>query len=210
MKDAIDKRNERERIARSIVKRRNIIYISQEELDRKKQEELEEQQRREREAAVRLVRQFKEESNKEQALEIECILADQEMLKRQLETGLDATGKKPMNDVTQERVEAILSEKNRRLQEIIATSFLGADQENKSVAVSLQEKNSADGPKAEEGNEKASVAVEETGAQNNESQMETDVEENIQEELSPEADAEENVQEEMNLDADALVEESEM
>ena len=32
MKDAIDKRNERERIARSIVKRRNIVYISQEEL----------------------------------------------------------------------------------------------------------------------------------------------------------------------------------
>ena len=39
MKDAIDKRNEREKIAKSIVKRRNIVYISKEELERREQEE---------------------------------------------------------------------------------------------------------------------------------------------------------------------------
>ena len=39
MKDAIDKRNERERIARSIVKRSNIIYTSREELERRAQED---------------------------------------------------------------------------------------------------------------------------------------------------------------------------
>ena len=39
MMDAIDKRNQRERIARSVVKRRNIVYITQEELERKQQEE---------------------------------------------------------------------------------------------------------------------------------------------------------------------------
>ena len=39
MKDTIDKRNERESIARSIVKRRNIIYTSKEDLERKQEEE---------------------------------------------------------------------------------------------------------------------------------------------------------------------------
>ena len=49
MKDAIDKRNEREWVAGRIVKRRNIIYTSQAELDRKKQEKLDEQHRQNRE-----------------------------------------------------------------------------------------------------------------------------------------------------------------
>ena len=44
MKDAIDKRNERERIAKTIVKRRNIVYVSREELERRQQEEREQRQ----------------------------------------------------------------------------------------------------------------------------------------------------------------------
>ena len=51
MKDAIDKRNERERIARSIVKRYNVIYTSREELERRAQEEKHQQMQEEREAA---------------------------------------------------------------------------------------------------------------------------------------------------------------
>lgn len=39
MKDAIDKRNEKEKIARSIIKRWNVIYITKEELDKRRQEE---------------------------------------------------------------------------------------------------------------------------------------------------------------------------
>ena len=109
MKDAIDKRNEREWIAGRIVKRRNIIYTSQAELDRKKQEELDEQHRQNKEKAEHLVRQLKDDAKKKQAMEVERLLVEQEMLKKQLETGMDATGKKPMDGVTQERVEAILS-----------------------------------------------------------------------------------------------------
>lgn len=181
MKDAIDKRNEKERIARSIVKRRNIVYISQEELDRRKREELEEQNKKNRKAAEQLVKQFKDEANKKQAMEIERLLAQQEMLKRQLETGMDATGKRPMNDVAQERVEAILSEKSKELQDIITASFMEAGQENESVEVSLQEENPADGSQAEEGHEKDDIPAEETGIEGSETEVETEVETDMEE-----------------------------
>ncbi len=177
MKDAIDKRNEKERIARSIVKRRNIVYISQEELDRKKKEELEEQNKKQKELAEQLVKQFKDDANKKQAMEIERLLADQEMLKRQLETGMDATGKKPMDDVTQERVEAILSEKNKKLQNIITASFVEAGKEDEPVEVSLQEENPADGSLAEEIHKENAVPDQEADMGGGELEAETDIEE---------------------------------
>lgn len=139
MKDAIDKRNEREWIAGRIVKRRNIIYTSQAELDRKKQEELDEQHRKNKEKAEQLVKQLKEDANKKQAMVVERLLVEQEMLKKQLETGMDATGKKPMDEVTQERVEAILSEKSKQLEDIISSSFVGVDPEDQPVEVSVPE-----------------------------------------------------------------------
>ncbi|MCI8494456.1 MAG: hypothetical protein HFI74_02075 [Lachnospiraceae bacterium] len=116
MKDAIDKRNERESIARSIVKRRNIVYTSKEELERRQQQE----KQKERQAAEEVVKKLKDEQNQKMAMEVQRLIADREMLERQLETGMDATGKKMMNGPTQERVEAILSEKNKQLQELIA------------------------------------------------------------------------------------------
>ena len=116
MKDAIDKRNQMESFARSIVKRRNIIYTSKEELERRQQI----QKQQERQAAEEVVNKLKEEQNKKMAMEIQRLIADREMLERQLETGMDATGKKRMDGVTQERVEASLSEKSRQLQDIIA------------------------------------------------------------------------------------------
>ena len=53
MQDAIDKRNERERIAHSIVKRWNVHYMSEEEIlaARKKQ------QGKKKKSSVRLMRQ---------------------------------------------------------------------------------------------------------------------------------------------------------
>ena len=153
MKDAIDKRNEREWIAGRIVKRRNIIYTSQAELDRKKQEELDEQHRQNKEKAEHLVRQLKDDAKKKQAMEVERLLVEQEMLKKQLETGMDATGKKPMDGVTQERVEAILSEKSKQLEAIISSSFAGMDPEVQPVEVSVPEGDGADGAMAKAGPE---------------------------------------------------------
>ncbi len=157
MKDAIDKRNEREWIAGRIVKRRNIIYTSQAELDRKKQEELDEQHKQNKEKAELLVKQLKEDANKKQAMIVERLLAEQEMLKKQLETGMDATGKKPMDEVTQERVEAILSEKSKELEDIISSSFAGLGTEIQAVEVPVPEGDGAGGAMAEGGSETAGV-----------------------------------------------------
>ncbi len=108
-------------MARGVVKRRNIVYLSQEEVERRKREEEKQQKMAdEREAAEKIVKQLKEEEDRKKAMEIERLLAEREMLEKQLATGLDATGKKPMSEVTQERVEAILSEKSKQLQELIA------------------------------------------------------------------------------------------
>ena len=135
MKDTIDKRNERESIARSIVKRRNIIYTSKEDLERKQEEE----RQKERQAADDLVKKLKDDANQKMAMEIQRLIADREMLERQLETGMDATGKKLMNEVTQERVEAILSEKSRQLQDIISASSITLAQKSEPVEVSVPE-----------------------------------------------------------------------
>ncbi len=145
MKDAIDKRNERERIARSIVKRRNIIYTSREELERKEEEKKTE----DRAKVEELVKQLKKEEDKKQAMEIEKLLAEQQALEQQLKTGMDATGKKPMDDIMQEKVEAILSEKSRQLQDIIIANSVEVVQENKEVEVSVLENSSADESKTE-------------------------------------------------------------
>lgn len=141
MKDAIDKRNERERIARSIVKRRNIVYVSKEELERKQQEEERKLKQERTEAAEQLVKQFKDEAKQKQAMEIKRLLAEQAMLEKQLETGMDATGKKPMDDITQERVEAILSEKSKQLEIIVSSGGLSVEPETEPVEVSVSEEN---------------------------------------------------------------------
>lgn len=146
MKDAIDKRNERERIARSIVKRRNIVYISKEELERRKQEEARQQ---DREAAEQLAKRLREDEDKKNAGEIERLLAEQKMLEEQLATGMDATGKHPMDDITQERVEAILSEKSRQLQDIISASSITLAQKSEPVEVSVPETDQGDVPGTE-------------------------------------------------------------
>ena len=139
MKDAIDKRNEQDRMARTIVKRRNIIYTSKEELERREREEREQKMRNERRAAEEVVKKLKDDANNKMAMEIQRLIADREMLERQLQTGMDATGKKPMNEVTQERVEAILSEKNKMLQDLIAAHSVDSAPKAETVEAAVPE-----------------------------------------------------------------------
>ncbi len=150
MKDAIDKRNERESIARSIVKRSNVIYTSKEELERRAQEEKHKQMQEEREAAEEVVQKLKDEQNKKMAMEIQRLIADREMLERQLETGMDASGKHRMSGVTQERVEAILSEKSKQLQDIIAAHSVDSGKTGQDMEEALPSDDEADSPQTEE------------------------------------------------------------
>lgn len=153
MKDAIDKRNERERIARSIVKRSNVIYTSREELERRANEEKHQQLQEDREAAEEVVRKLKEEQNNKMAMEIQRLIADREMLERQLETGMDATGKRRMSGITQERVEAILSEKSKQLQDLIAAHSVEDGPKSQDMEETLPADGGADFPVPEEGHE---------------------------------------------------------
>lgn len=141
MKDAIDKRNERERVARCIVKRSNVIYTSREELERRAHEEKHKQLQEEREAAEEVVKKLKEEQNNKTAMVVQRLIAEREMLERQLETGMDPSGRYRMSDVTQERVEAILSEKSKQLQDLIAAHSMGGGKANQDLGETL----SADG-----------------------------------------------------------------
>ncbi|MEY8391476.1 hypothetical protein D3Z36_07175 [Lachnospiraceae bacterium] len=163
MKDAIDKRNERDRIARTIVKRRNIIYTSKEELERRKQEEHEQKMQNERRAAEEVVKRLKDDANNKMAMEIQRLLADREMLERQLQTGMDATGKKPMSEVTQERVEAILSEKNKKLQDLIAAHSMDGRKKDTDVEPQLQTNVSEAASAAEKTVEEAAIPVADAG-----------------------------------------------
>ncbi len=165
MKDAIDKRNDRERIARTIVKRRNIIYTSREELERREQEERNQQMQKERLAAEEVVKKLKEDENKKKAMEIQRLIAEREMLERQLQTGLDATGKKPMNGVTQERVEAILSEKSKQLQDLIAAHSVDNREKVQNVGTAVHENDEENKTMAEEADEKGNESLPEAGGQ---------------------------------------------
>lgn len=150
MKDAIDKRNERERIARSIVKRSRVIYTSREELERQANEEKHKKLQEDREAAEELVKKLKNEQNKKMAMEIQRLVAEREMLERQLETGMDASGKYPMSGVTQERVEAILSEKSKQLQELIAAHSMDSGEKSQTMEETLPTDDGADISRSEE------------------------------------------------------------
>lgn len=165
MKDAIDKRNERERIARSIVKRSNVIYTSREELERRAREEKHQQMQEEREAAEEVVRKLKEDQNKKMAMEIQRLLAEREMLEKQLETGLDSTGRRPMNGVTQERVEAILSEKSKQLQELIAAHTMEGGKKSQALEQTLPEDDGTDNAQPKTADEEMGLPAEDTDAE---------------------------------------------
>ena len=68
---------------------------------------------------------------------VQRLIAEREMLERQLETGMDPSGRYRMSGVTQERVEAILSEKSKQLQDLIAAHTMGGDKENQDLDETL-------------------------------------------------------------------------
>lgn len=139
MKDAIDVRNEKERYARSIVKRRNIMYMTREQAQMHKNLE---------EAQV-VIEQLLNENDKKSAALIKQLLAEQQMLQVQLNTGMDATGTVPMSQENHDRIEAILNEKNRLLQDLIATHSVEANKEDKAVDQAVPQDLLPDGGGAE-------------------------------------------------------------
>lgn len=162
MKDAIDKRNEREKIAKSIIKRWNVIYITKEELEKRRQEEERmKQNQEEREKADEILKRLENEAKEDEckkAEEMQAILAQQEI---EGHKNADTYGTTPMDGVTQEKVEAILSDKERMLQQIIQdTEMASAQQEmEESVGEKLTEDNT---PAEEKDAEEVSEVVEES------------------------------------------------
>lgn len=151
MKDAIDKRNEKERIAKSIVKGWNVNYITQEELERRRQEEermhqTEEEREKSDEILKRLEQQAQNEKKKK-ADEIEALLAQVEL---ESHKSSDTYGTTPMDGVTQEKVEAILSDKDQdqAIQQIIQNTQM--DSTNQELEEELGEELTADNAETEE------------------------------------------------------------
>lgn len=148
MKDAIDKRNERERIAKSIVKRWNVIYVTKEELERKRQEEermeQQEEERKKADEILKRLQQEAEEDERKKAEELQAILAQKEI---ESHTSSDTYGTTPMDGVTQEKVEAILSDKERMLQQIIQNTEVASTQQT--VEEGIGEESEADNTGAE-------------------------------------------------------------
>lgn len=144
MKDAIDKRNEKEKIARSIIKRWNVIYITKEELEKRRQEEERMKQNQEEcEKADEILKRLENEAKEDEckkAEEMQAILAQQEI---EGHKNADTYGTTPMDGVTQEKVEAILNDKERMLQQIIQdTEMASAQQEmEENVGEELTEDN---------------------------------------------------------------------
>lgn len=152
MKDAIDKRNEREKIARSIVKRWNVIYITQEELEQRRREEerlqQEEEERRKAEEILARLEQEAREDERKKAEELESLLRQQEINSHK---SSDTYGTSPMDGITQEKVEAILNDKDSILQQLIQDTEKTAAKQK--MAESLEAEYEADNAAAETDNE---------------------------------------------------------
>lgn len=109
MQDAIDKRNERDRIAHSIVKRWNVHYMSEEEIlaARKKQQD----EQRAQEILDRLAREAAEEEEKKQR-EIDAAV------RRQIEEERAHLHKEEADEaISDDKLSAILGEKSSRTEE---------------------------------------------------------------------------------------------
>ena len=118
--DLIDKRNMREKIARSIIKRQNVNYISQEELDKQKAAE---EAKKAREIYERL---------KANAVEKEAATLQEgfDAVKRQQSYNAATKsysgeyGKEmPEDEVTQGQIEKILSEKEQEFRKTLEESL---------------------------------------------------------------------------------------
>ncbi len=119
MGDLIDERNRREKIRRSVIKRYNVHYITQEELER--QQETEEEKRvRETMEHLQAKGAAEEEAKR---LEIQRAREERERLEREIfeasQPPSSKYGMKEADEVTKEQVQAILEEKKSALDKFI-------------------------------------------------------------------------------------------
>lgn len=119
MRDLIDERNRREKIKSSVIKRYNVHYITQEELER--QQETEEDKRvRETMEHLQSKGAAEEEAKK---LEIQRAREERERLERAMfeasQPPSSKYGMKESDEVTKEQVQAILEEKKSALNKFI-------------------------------------------------------------------------------------------
>lgn len=111
--DAIDKRNVREKIARSIIKRNNVHYVTQEELDQQKAKE---EEQRAKEIYERLQAEAAADEAKKQQ-EIEEALRMQQSYNATTNAYSGEYGKNmPQDEVTLSQIEKILSEKQEEFE----------------------------------------------------------------------------------------------
>ncbi len=113
--DLIDKRDMRAKIARSIIKRQNVNYISQEELDRQK-----------------AAREAEEAKESHERLQAEDLSYEEDLESVDLQKSYNAAtksysgeyGKKmPEDEVTQGQIEKILAEKEQEFMKTLENSF---------------------------------------------------------------------------------------
>ena len=125
MVDKIDERNAKERIARSIIKRSNIHFLSQSELDARTQKEAEEQERLEEEKrANEIIERLNAEAAADEAKkqeEIALALKEREAAYNpatKAHSGL--YGKEEVYDAaTKEQINQILTEKEKDFDETL-------------------------------------------------------------------------------------------
>ncbi|MEG0961377.1 MAG: hypothetical protein RR139_01525 [Lachnospiraceae bacterium] len=125
MKDAIDKRNEKQKIARSIVKRSNVVYITKEELKRRQEEEEENAKKQlvleqERERAEEILRRLELEAEADEAKKTQEIEAIKYLNQSQeeAENRHKMYGQNPMDGITQEKVGVILSDNDKKIEKL--------------------------------------------------------------------------------------------
>lgn len=120
--DAIDKRNMREKIARSIIKRQYVHYLTQEELERQK--ESEHQKKKAQEIYNRLQSEEKEdEAAKKEEIRKAVLWNDSGYNAATKSHSGDYGKNKPTDEVTKSQIEQILSEKDNAFMKTLQDSI---------------------------------------------------------------------------------------
>ncbi len=118
--DMIDKRNMRDKIARSVIKGYNVHYVTQEELDRQKAEE---EAKRAREICDRLQAEADADENAKQE-EIREAMRRQEGYNAKTKSYSGDYGKeKPTDEVTLSQIEQILNARENEFMKTLQESL---------------------------------------------------------------------------------------
>lgn len=119
MKDSIDKRNDKDKIKSSVIKRANVHYVTREELEKLQADEKEKE-------AQEIYERLQAEARADEAvkeMEKQKALKEREQIDRVFNMATNSPsgtyGTKSMEQVTKEQIDAILSEKNHALEQVI-------------------------------------------------------------------------------------------